>query len=69
MAIETISRLLTNMQQQGLIHVQRRQVTLLDINQLRSLCNNLADADNALIFAQNNGAFQLSSLGAQPLLQ
>lgn len=35
MAIETISRLLGKMQQQDIIHVNRRQITLLDMNKLR----------------------------------
>ncbi|MFT4941006.1 MAG: CRP/FNR family transcriptional regulator [Paraglaciecola sp.] len=35
MAIETISRLLTKMQQQGIIDVNRRQITLLSMDKLR----------------------------------
>ncbi|QHJ10269.1 Fumarate and nitrate reduction regulatory protein [Paraglaciecola mesophila] len=38
MAIETVSRLLTSMQQQGLIHVQRRQITLLNMPEMNKIC-------------------------------
>lgn len=44
MAIETVSRLLTLMQQQGLILVQRRHITLLNIPQMKKICLNESPA-------------------------
>lgn len=38
MAIETVSRLLTSMQQQRLIQVQRRHITLVNIPEMRKIC-------------------------------
>ncbi|MDO6840922.1 helix-turn-helix domain-containing protein [Paraglaciecola chathamensis] len=39
MAIETVSRLLTSMQQQGLIQVHRRHIKLLDMSQMKKICS------------------------------
>tara|TARA_R110001632_G_scaffold232566_1_gene373675 strand:- start:8449 stop:9243 length:795 start_codon:yes stop_codon:yes gene_type:complete len=69
MAIETISRLLTNMQQQGLIEVQRRQVTLLDIPQLQLMSNIESANDSGLLISQNSALLHATAHSTHAMLQ
>lgn len=42
MAVETISRLLSHFQEEGLLEVERKHITILDLNRLRELANHTA---------------------------
>ena len=69
MAIETISRLLTTMQQQGLIQFQRRQVTLLDIPQLQALSRFEVEENDPLFMQSNTALLHANSYTSQAMIQ